>query len=235
MIKRNNKTEKIKAIILCISVISIVGGSILSYEKINKNNWQSRIIEPSEERLTEGMTKATGIVDSVDDVGINVNINGELKKVDLMGVAIPVDIENQAIDYLNNELVGEKVDIYYYAEEYGPQVREVGKFLVLMYIKNQLMGGSLIMKGLGIALSVNQYKNNPEAQELFYSMENEAKVNGNGIWEDFNEKAEIQVRNIFGDATLAGSDIFTTATDSLKSSLTEVKDTIPNIINDFKK
>lgn len=232
--KRQKKTNILVFLMLC----AFLGSSYYFVSRTPKapNSLISDI------KGTEGIVSKSGTVEQVlDGSTLLVRTGDKVETVTLLGLYIPVEMKDKAMELSKSELQGKMVDLYYYEEKYSPQIREYGKIAAYIYVKHVLFGGGLLQKGLAIAITTHDLKQNSQTSQYYLSAENKAKEEGEGIWQYAKDKGGITIQDTVSQTTKKVSEVIKSevpkatgsAADELRkginSSVRTLKDTIQNI------
>jgi endonuclease YncB( thermonuclease family) len=183
-------------------------------------------------KKVDDMVEVKGTVERV--IGpetVEVKIGQKYETVNLIGIGVPLEMKDGALEYLNKEAQGKVATLKYYGEEYSPQIRKYGRIAAYMYIRNVLMNGGMIEKGVAIALSSNEFKENPYTKDVMVKLEAEAKNKSLGIWEKTKDKASIIIADNTDEVTNKVRKIID---ESAKQTETTVKSTIAEGIDVIK-
>ena len=184
----------------------------------------------------EGMVSTSGTVEKVIDGNtLLVRTGDKVETVTLLGLSIPVEMKDKAMEVTKAELQDKVVDLYYYEEKYSPQIREYGKLAAYVYVKHILFGGGLLGKGFAIALSARDFKENPYTSQYYLEAENKAKEEGAGIWQYAKDKGSITIQDTISQTTKKVSDVISNEVPKATNSVTDkVKDGINDGVNTLK-
>lgn len=227
IIRKMSRKQKYRNFGLLITIIVFLSAYLFILKDIVK--------PPVDKKIVNGMVEVTGKVERV--IGpetVEVRIGDKIETVRLIGIAVPLEMKDEAMDYLTKEVQGKVATLHYYEEEYSPQIRKFGKIAVYMYIKNTLMNGGMIGQGVAIALTTKELKENPYTKDMMVSLEADAKAKSLGIWENTKDKAGIVISDTTEEAIKIGKNILGESVkqtkSTIKSVVSEGTDAIKNII-----
>lgn len=186
---------------------------------------------PVEKKKVNGMVEVKGTVERVTGPEtVEVKIGDKHETVKLIGIAVPIEMKDGAMDYLNKEVQGKVTTLHYYEEEYSPQIRKYGRIAAYMYIKNVLLNGGMIEKGIAITLSSKDLQEEPYTKDIMVKLESEAKDKSLGIWEKTKNKASIIIADNTDEVRKILDESAKQTETSVKSTITEGINVIKNII-----
>lgn len=222
-----SRKQKYSSITVLIVIIIFLSAYLLILKNI--------VNAPVEKKKVNVIVEVKGTVERVTGPETaEVRVGDKIETVRLIGLAVPLKMKDRAMDYLTKEVQGKVATLYYYEEEYSPQIRKFGKIAVYMYIKNILLNGGMIEKGLAIALTSKELKENPYTKDMMVSLESEAKEKSLGIWENTKDKASIVISGTAQEVKKIGKNILGESAkqteNTIKSVITEGSDVIKNII-----
>ena len=227
IIQRASKQQIYKNFSLLIIIIVFLSAYLFILKDIGN--------VPVDKKIVNGMVEVTGRVERViDPETVEVRIGDKIETVRLIGIAVPLEMKDEAMDYLTTEVQGKVATLHYYEEEYSPQIREFGKIAVYMYIKSMFMNGGMIGQGVAIALTTKELKENPYTRDMMLGLEADAKAKSLGIWKNNKDKAGIVISDTTEEAKKIGKNIIGESAKQTKSTIKSVvnggTDAIKNII-----
>lgn len=230
--KKVSKNKKIISVLIPLIVVLFISAYMLTIFKISSNK----------KYTSKSMTMKVGTVtDIISGDTVEVKIGDRLEKIKLKGIAIPVEMKEEAMTYLSEEVKGKTVELHYSEEDYSDDFIKYGRLAAYLYFKNVLMNGSLIEKGFAITLGINDLKKSPNAEKILTTLEEEAKLKGRGIWLSTKDKASIaiesstkQVIDSIGEKVSdTSNEIMMKAIDGVKEGtnigIKSIKDVLDNI------